>query len=406
MGTTSTVLSPEDIMYQMKNINDNRGPEIVVATVILAVLATLAVILRFACRRLTKLAVSWDDYLIVVGLVFTLALCFCQAYGVESGSGQHILALNLLNVQKYAKLMYAYQMFWAFAMASIKVSILLFYRRLFPREATSPKWRMCQLALVIVSVVCCLISVFGSAFACIPVASIWDYSIQGARCLNLTTLARFTCVTGFITDILILTLPIPIVWSLQLDSSKKVGVCGVFLLGGLYVFLPFNLLSLSYSLEPDPSFRAMSASIADGSGFRSVCVASIIRFVYLEAISRNDPTWSNVDSIIWTAVEASIAIICACLPIMAPILRTKIVAVATTVFGSKKSPQATAAPSDGNTYKEKKGFARLVGTGPKGRSGTRQGSDGDEEMMVGTQTQEQGEAEKEGDSVGVHEIRL
>lgn len=56
-------------MYQIKNINDNRGREIVVVTIILAVLATLAVILRFACRRLTKIAISWDDYLIVVGLV-------------------------------------------------------------------------------------------------------------------------------------------------------------------------------------------------------------------------------------------------------------------------------------------------------------------------------------------------
>ena len=69
MGTTEVYLTPEEIAYQMENINDNRGPEIMTSTIVLAVLATVAVISRLACRRLTKIAISWDDYLIVVGLV-------------------------------------------------------------------------------------------------------------------------------------------------------------------------------------------------------------------------------------------------------------------------------------------------------------------------------------------------
>ena len=138
--------------------------------------------------------------------------------------------------------MYAYQLFWAFAMAFIKVSILLFYRRVFPPGTTSRKWRICHLTLIVASVAFCLISVFGSGFACTPVAFIWDLTIQGGHCINLIALARFTCITGSITDVLILALPMPIVWSLQMDRSKKIGICGVFLLGGLYVFLlPFHL---------------------------------------------------------------------------------------------------------------------------------------------------------------------
>ncbi|KAL8659359.1 MAG: hypothetical protein Q9226_000479 [Calogaya cf. arnoldii] len=340
-------LSPEEIVYQMANIDDNRGPEIVASTIVLAVLATLAVILRLACRRFTKIAISWDDYLIVIGLVFTLAMCFCQGYGVNFGSGKHVLAAGPLEVQKYIKIMYAYQMFWAFAMAFIKVSILLFYRRLFPSEATTTSWRMCNLALMVASVAFCLISVFGSGFACTPVAYIWDTTIRGRHCINLIALARFTCITGFVTDILILTLPIPIVWGMHLNRSKKIAVSGVFLLGSF------------------------------------VCVASIVRFYYLEQISRNDPTWGNVNSGIWTTVESSIGIISACLPIMAPILRTKVVAVATSVFCFKKSSQTSNTftnPSAANVHKEKKGWARLVGAGSKGAGSERQGSDRDEEM--------------------------
>ena len=66
---------------------------------------------------------------------------------------------------------------------------------------------------------------------------------------------RFANIANLLTDILILAMPIPIVWSLRLDRQKKFGVCGLFLLGGF------------------------------------VCVASIMRFYYLESVGKGvDPT--------------------------------------------------------------------------------------------------------------------
>lgn len=291
--------------------------------------------------------------------------------------------------------MYAYQMLWAIAMAFIKVSILLFYRRLFPPTATSQKWRMCNLALIVASVVFCLISLFGSGFACTPVAFIWDITIQGGHCISLIALARFTCITGIVTDILILTLPIPIVWNMQLNRSKKIGVCGVFLLGSLYVSLRF-------------SFAAECTSSLLTIRLRSVCVASMIRFYYLEQISRNDPTWGNVNSTIWTTTESSVGIISACLPIMAPILRSKVVAVATSVFRSKRSPRESmgfTGPSAANAHKEKKGFSRLAGAGLGDMGSSRQGSGGDEEKGVVSQTQGRESEQKEEANLVVDEVR-
>lgn len=55
--------------YQTKHINDDRGPEILASIITLAVMATLAVTLRLACRRYTKIAMAWDDYIIILGLV-------------------------------------------------------------------------------------------------------------------------------------------------------------------------------------------------------------------------------------------------------------------------------------------------------------------------------------------------
>lgn len=141
------------------------------------------------------------------------------------------------------------------SMIFIKLSILLFYRRLFPRENTTARWRTCHLALCIASVGVGVIQCFGIAFQCTPVAFFWDRTIPGGHCINMMAFFRFANIANLLTDILILAMPIPIVWSLRLDRQKKIGVCGLFLLGGF------------------------------------VCVASIMRFFYLESVGRgSDPT--------------------------------------------------------------------------------------------------------------------
>lgn len=53
----------------------------------------------------------------------------------------------------------------------------------------------------------------------------------------------------------------------------------------------------------------------------SVCVTSFLRFryIYVLAISE-DITWDNVDSATWSSIEINVAIICACLPTLKPLI--------------------------------------------------------------------------------------
>lgn len=62
-------LTPADIQHQLDHISDNRGGEIIASVCIVAFLATASVALRLFCRRQMKVAISWDDYLILAGLV-------------------------------------------------------------------------------------------------------------------------------------------------------------------------------------------------------------------------------------------------------------------------------------------------------------------------------------------------
>ena len=141
------------------------------------------------------------------------------------------------------------------AMIFIKLSILVFYRRLFPRENTNSRWRACHWALCIASVGFGIIQCCGIIFQCTPIAFFWDPTIPGGHCINISAFFRFANIANLLTDILILVMPIPIVWTLRLDRHKKIGVCGLFLLGGF------------------------------------VCIASVMRFYYLESVGKGmDPT--------------------------------------------------------------------------------------------------------------------
>lgn len=62
-------LSPTEIEYELAHIHDNRGPDMIVSTVICIALASVAVVLRFYARRLSKAQLWFDDYMMIVALV-------------------------------------------------------------------------------------------------------------------------------------------------------------------------------------------------------------------------------------------------------------------------------------------------------------------------------------------------
>lgn len=72
------------------------------------------------------------------------------------------------------------------------------------------------------------------ALICIPASKFWDQSVEGA-CLDPYKFYYGLQVPNILSDFIILVMPMKVVWSLPIAKSQKALLCGVFLIGGLYV---------------------------------------------------------------------------------------------------------------------------------------------------------------------------
>jgi hypothetical protein len=62
-------LPPEEIHYQEQHASDNRQPDIIAAVAVCLSAAVISVILRLVARRLLKIRLQLDDWLILIALV-------------------------------------------------------------------------------------------------------------------------------------------------------------------------------------------------------------------------------------------------------------------------------------------------------------------------------------------------
>ncbi len=111
---------------------------------------------------------------------------------------------------------------------TIKVSILLFYQRVFPTS------RFILITRIVLGCVVAwwITTVLVQVFECNPIHGFWDTSIP-STCLNATRFYTGVAVTNILTDFAILCLPVRMIWNLQTSHHQKIGLMATFLTGAL-----------------------------------------------------------------------------------------------------------------------------------------------------------------------------
>lgn len=66
---------------------------------------------------------------------------------------------------------------------------------------------------------------------CKPIAFRWDWTIKGGSCGDEKPLDLYASIINLILDALVVILPMPSLWGLQMPLRRKLGVCCLFGLG-------------------------------------------------------------------------------------------------------------------------------------------------------------------------------
>lgn len=111
---------------------------------------------------------------------------------------------------------------------------------------------------------------------------------------------------GAATDIIITIFPMPFLKRLQVSKKEKIILVTVFGAGVLYV-----------QWCPETTFRPKANFL-----FHRVCVSALLRLGALVKLEHNFNDWSYyaAEATYWASIESNLAIVCASLPTLRPLL--------------------------------------------------------------------------------------
>ena len=114
------------------------------------------------------------------------------------------------------------------AISIIKISILLFYKRLFE----TPTFRLLTHFVGCLVVGWWISVLLVNIFTCHPISGYWDHSIE-STCIHAKSFYMGSSIANIIIDAVILALPVHMVWGLHTSKAQKIALTFIFMLGSL-----------------------------------------------------------------------------------------------------------------------------------------------------------------------------
>ncbi|KAL4865153.1 hypothetical protein BDV12DRAFT_175109 [Aspergillus spectabilis] len=250
-------------------------------TVSMTFVASVFVLFRLLARR-RPTSVQWDDWTCVISLIIAYGFLIATALLVTIGkAGHHIAQFDPHSLMIFCQTFIASDILATSSLSLTKISLLLFYRRIFAIKSSFRIATWITGGLIFgYFVSTTLVLIFSSD----PVEGEWKPWLPRTHINYRAFWVAFSC-NNIALDVLILSLPQPLIWGLKLSRRRKLQVSLVFLLGAF------------------------------------VCATSILRLRVMIILDMDDLPYSLVPVVYWNAVEVNTGIICACLPMMPRVFR-------------------------------------------------------------------------------------
>lgn len=256
---------------------------LLVNSIVFFILATLAVALRIYARKIKSLPLKWDDWTIMFSLLMSLAYSINTWVAADIGG----VDTTTLSPPKAAEVFF--RCLWieglplGICLASIKISILLFYRRIFVTKIFK-RWIDVMTVVLIGWAVSTIIAL---CLVADPISGAWE---GGNLKYDFNAFSLAVAGMSIMFDLMVLCFPLPMIRSLKMPTRRKVQIAGIFWLGGF------------------------------------CCIAASIRFYYLYQSNhqvltgpRPNMFYNATRGFIWAHIEPNCSIVAACLPTYGPL---------------------------------------------------------------------------------------
>ncbi|ROT43748.1 CFEM domain-containing protein [Sodiomyces alkalinus F11] len=259
-------------------VRDRSGDYVVISNA-MAVTAAIFLVIRFVYKIfMAHVELGMDDWIILAAAISMIPSAVITVHGsAANGLGRDIWTLEPEQITKVLMYFYCMAFLYFAQVALVKLSIISFFMRIFPaRETQRLLW-----GTFIFTTVYGAAFVLTAIFQCWPVHYFWTKwdGLHEGSCASANAISWSNAAINIALDLWMLAVPLWQVRSLQLHWKKKIGVALMFVVGTF------------------------------------VTVVSALRLQSLVIFgASSNATWEFYSVSVWSTIEITVGIMCACLP--------------------------------------------------------------------------------------------
>ncbi|KAF3026511.1 hypothetical protein E8E14_013559 [Neopestalotiopsis sp. 37M] len=268
------------------------------AAVVLIVASTAACGLRFVARKVKSVPLLADDWLVLCATLLTWGLGIILIYGASYGTlGTHtdqdpttgavIVTHHEIDISKYNAIS---SLLSVIALGLLKIGVVMFYRRIF----VSDWFKKISMAIIVVISLWTVAFFFATVLECKAhnLDLIWKSIVTFKQECGMYKDVQWShAISDVITDLIVLSLPLPEIWKLNMTVRLKLVVSAIFLVGLL--------------------------STAAGTARLAIVSTNVVQ----TTAGSRDVRGVGTNTMVWTYVEVGVGVVAACLPTLKPIFR-------------------------------------------------------------------------------------
>lgn len=290
----------------------DRGPGLRAFIIVMVIITILSILLRLMSRGLSpmqpghKQSQFWlDDWSALIAVPFILAQHVLALVALDRGFGRHAAVLGVPTVLWIARIAWIAYFVYDAGLFLTKLSVLLFLRRVFPKSHSGHWFNIGLLVAHVINVAWLLGIVFGTIFLCDPIEKSYNPMIPGS-CGSTSSLYIGSAVPSIAIDLIILILPLPKLWSLQIDRARKIGLIVIFTFGYCVIVMSLGrlitTLKTQEDLNTDFSYAAISfmywVSAEPTFSLMGICLPAMLPLGRYLMITYFSPLASKVSSVL------------------------------------------------------------------------------------------------------------